>query len=180
MVWKSLEAQREWRAKTPEKQRAYAKRDWKRTKSNSVLLDKKHKHDKECREKNIEFSRQRERISSKKYRLAHPDRRKISCKKWELNNPEKILIKLQRHLKKISRETNLRVYQFTFALRGWSSFVRNRDSRICQVCGRTAKLSHHIIHKVKYPKLALNMGNGISLCDKCHNEVHGKKLITLK
>jgi 5-methylcytosine-specific restriction endonuclease McrA len=55
----------------------------------------------------------------------------------------------------------------------WKSDIKNRD-KSCQVCDSSTNLiSHHILHKNYYPKLALNTNNGVLLCNEHHNECHG-------
>ena len=55
----------------------------------------------------------------------------------------------------------------------WKGKINKRDN-VCQICGKTDNLiSHHILHKEFYPKLALNMNNGLLLCNEHHNECHG-------
>jgi 5-methylcytosine-specific restriction endonuclease McrA len=55
----------------------------------------------------------------------------------------------------------------------WKSDIKNRD-KSCQICGSSTNLiSHHILHKEYYPKMALNTNNGIVLCNEHHNECHG-------
>jgi len=169
-----LQIQRDWRKNNPEKLTEYKKNDWQRIKSDSILLEKQHASDKKRREKDIEKSRERERISSKKYRLAHPDRRKESNRKWEKKNPEKVLAKFQRHIAKIGKELDLSFDAYQFALRKWSGFIRASQNNKCQICFKEATAAHHIFHKALYPKLSLNLNNGICLCKDHHNEVHGK------
>lgn len=54
----------------------------------------------------------------------------------------------------------------------WSESVKERDKGICQICFNKGNIAHHIFYKSKYPKLSLNLNNGITLCKKCHKEVH--------
>ena len=55
--------------------------------------------------------------------------------------------------------------------------IRKRDKE-CQICGSTKNLkAHHILNRKHYPKMAKIPNNGITLCHKCHLEVHGFKLI---
>lgn len=176
---KVLEKQRNWRKNNPEKQREYGEKRWQRVKSNLILLDKKHAVDKKSREKDIEKSRKRERAASIKYRLAHPDRRKISNRKWEKKNPDKVLAKFQRYITKIGTELDLSFGAYQFALRKWSGFIRDKQNNKCQICFKEAVAVHHIFHKVLYPKLSLNLNNGICLCENHHNEVHGKCLVKI-
>lgn len=61
-----------------------------------------------------------------------------------------------------------------------------RDYYICQDClaakrrgemirPRSASVVHHILPRDKYPELALDLDNLVSLCDACHNKRHPEK-----
>lgn len=58
-------------------------------------------------------------------------------------------------------------------LRLWSQFIRIRDGKRCVDCHETKGISaHHICRKTLVPKASFLPGNGITLCRKCHSEVH--------
>ena len=175
MPWKNAEAQRKWRRENTELTHQQNVRSWQRIKNDPVKWKKRQANLHRHYWKDIEKSREKSRIDSSEYRKKYPERRKISCAKWDKKNPEKVLAKSQRHLRKIGREMDLTVNGLIAAFQGWSSFVRQRDNHVC-FCGAPAAFAHHIIHKATYPTLSLNLNNGISLCDRCHNEVHGNKL----
>lgn len=59
-----------------------------------------------------------------------------------------------------------------YAYYAWSKSVKERDNNTCQICGNGSDVAHHLFHKSKYPKLSLNISNGISLCVECHKEAH--------
>jgi len=64
-------------------------------------------------------------------------------------------------------------YHIRWLLQKWSSTIKDKY-KVCQICSTDNNLiAHHIFHKVKYPKLMFNKNNGITLCKKCHYEVHG-------
>ncbi len=56
----------------------------------------------------------------------------------------------------------------------WRIRVYERDKYKCQNCGQVGGElnAHHIKSFKKYPKLRLDIDNGITLCIKCHKEVH--------
>ncbi len=55
----------------------------------------------------------------------------------------------------------------------WSRFIRKRDGGSCLNCGNTKQTeAHHIFRKVIYPAGRFELGNGISLCRKCHWYLH--------
>ncbi len=66
------------------------------------------------------------------------------------------------------------LYEWIRQLRAWSGAVKALVNGLCW-CGEKAVQSHHIFGKIKYPKLSLNINNGISLCFDHHMEVHGNK-----
>ena len=54
----------------------------------------------------------------------------------------------------------------------WSLKVRKRD-KICQKCNSIKKLyAHHIFNYDFYPEKALDLDNGITLCEICHKKFH--------
>lgn len=62
-------------------------------------------------------------------------------------------------------------------------FILMRDHYVCQRCKEQkdkisiANTVHHIKHLKEYPDLALEDSNLISVCDRCHNELHPEKRI---
>jgi len=70
--------------------------------------------------------------------------------------------------KQIKGKTNLDI--------NWSSHIKTRD-KICQICGKKTKDAHHILHRQFYPLLRFNENNGIGLCELCHCQSHGLKLL---
>lgn len=69
----------------------------------------------------------------------------------------------------------------------WANRVKERDHYVCQICGSTANVeAHHLIsvqicqqtaNRMPENRFLLNNEhNGITLCKKCHNLVHGKIL----
>ena len=61
----------------------------------------------------------------------------------------------------------------------WRNKVFQRDNFTCQICGtRGGKLeAHHLLRFVDYPKLRLEISNGITLCKKCHRKLHRTKKV---
>ena len=58
----------------------------------------------------------------------------------------------------------------------WTREVKKRDGNTCRVCGETINLhAHHIKPRSRYPELALELDNGITLCGNCHARLKGKE-----
>ena len=62
--------------------------------------------------------------------------------------------------------------------------ILRRDKYICVECKRYGKITeattfHHIYPYELYPELRLNTNNLISLCEKCHNEMHNRNNHTI-
>lgn len=58
--------------------------------------------------------------------------------------------------------------------------ILERDNYECQHCKKRGQFSrarsvHHIRHLERWPELALDDDNLISLCEPCHNEQHPEK-----
>jgi 5-methylcytosine-specific restriction endonuclease McrA len=64
-------------------------------------------------------------------------------------------------------------YQWTSGngrqLREW---IRERDQRICQVCGATEGAKVHAVHHIDYEKDNINPSNLITLCHPCHGKTN--------
>lgn len=107
----------------------------------------------------------------------HAEKARQSRKNWREANPEKMLSYKLGSLQKMGKQLDLRLKQVEWALRSWSKMIRKRDNHECQICGSKDQLRvHHLLHKQFFPDLAFNPNNGITLCNKCHNEVHWRNL----
>jgi hypothetical protein len=56
----------------------------------------------------------------------------------------------------------------------WSKEVIKRSNYICEYCGETATIAHHIQPKKLEPFFALDPENGMAVCTECHYK-HGHK-----
>lgn len=58
----------------------------------------------------------------------------------------------------------------------WRTEVFLRDKFQCQICNQTGGTlnAHHIKSWTKYMELRYAIDNGITLCEKCHKEIHKK------
>lgn len=61
----------------------------------------------------------------------------------------------------------------------WANAVKDRDGRKCVVCGAAGSDAHHIFSERYFPKYRLDVGNGITLCRKCHVLAHRGSFINL-
>jgi 5-methylcytosine-specific restriction endonuclease McrA len=58
----------------------------------------------------------------------------------------------------------------------WRKYILLRDNGVCRMCGSSNKLvAHHIIEAEFVPDLKFDISNGITLCKKCHIEIHKDK-----
>lgn len=59
--------------------------------------------------------------------------------------------------------------------KNWRKEVFERDNYTCQICGQIGHElhSHHIKTWKNYPKQRYHIQNGLTLCRKCHNKIHG-------
>lgn len=103
--------------------------------------------------------------------------RKLSHKLYRLRNPGKILKWKQAEFRRLGYTLQLNPNVVMGLLNAWSKAIRHRDQNKCVICGLPSEHAHHILPKARYPTLALNLNNGISLCIEHHNEVHGKCLV---
>ena len=62
-------------------------------------------------------------------------------------------------------------------LNEWKRLIKERDHYTCRRCGAqlTSKQlhAHHMIPKWFMPELEYDLNNGITLCNKCHHQLHG-------
>lgn len=64
----------------------------------------------------------------------------------------------------------------THEYRKWREAVLERDGFQCAQCGSAEKLVvHHIKPYRGFPKLRLDVDNGITLCDECHKKAHVRR-----
>lgn len=118
-------------------------------------------------------------------------KRRQSWLKWYSKNKEKVRLQQQKYnqsricdpakvlewringLRRNGFPLKLNPYRYSWAIESWSKTIKQQFNNQCQCCSADAKISHHILHKSKYPALSLNINNGIALCKSCHAQVHG-------
>jgi len=71
-------------------------------------------------------------------------------------------------------EMTNRDYRHSKKYQEWRSKVFERDNFTCQECGKVGGSlnAHHIKTFKDYPSLRFDVSNGITLCEKCHKELH--------
>lgn len=64
----------------------------------------------------------------------------------------------------------------------WTRKVFERDGFTCLICKKTGGdlNAHHIKSWANYPDLRMEIDNGVTLCVKCHQELHKKQKIIRK
>ncbi len=132
-------------------------------------------HLEEIKEKKKKYREEhKEEILEKKriYRLENKDKVREGKKRHRLAYPEMKLASDIRYLTKLGFPNKLSPFAYRHALTAWSKTVKKLGHGLCLVCDNPATISHHIIHKAKYPGLSLNVNNGIPLCDPCHYDSH--------
>lgn len=149
-------------------------------KNRNKILENRKKYREENKEKIYWRKRKyrevnREGILEKKrqYRLNNKEKVREGKRRHYLAHPEIKLAAGIRYLTKLGFPNKLTPGAYGHALNAWSKTVKKLGNGLCQICPNPATVSHHIIHKSKYPGLSLNVNNGISLCDTCHGESHG-------
>ena len=55
----------------------------------------------------------------------------------------------------------------------WAKHVKANWDHTCVMCGATENLhAHHMMPKSRYPEFALDLANGVCLCEECHQLQH--------
>ena len=166
-------------------------RKYRKNNHSSISINRK-KYDKENHKHKLELNKQWKQnnpqkikdqkkkddatyYSKNKTNIVFIKKKRISNNIWKQNNPDKVLNQQIKSLKKLGLSLNMTHFKVRMALKTWSGIIKNNFIS-CKICGDKAVHVHHIFHKSKYPKLALNKNNGIPLCLLHHNEVHGINL----
>ncbi len=95
-------------------------------------------------------------------------------KNYAILHPEMHLKSNKKHLVKLGKIFDMNSSEYLYAIQSWSITIKQLDNNICRNCGSKENLNaHHIQPKAEFPKLALNIDNGITLCKICHESTHG-------
>lgn len=65
----------------------------------------------------------------------------------------------------------------SYEYKQWRDAVYERDNYACQQCGNTGAIqAHHIKPWNDHKELRYDVANGVTLCQTCHENIHGAKL----
>jgi 5-methylcytosine-specific restriction endonuclease McrA len=80
------------------------------------------------------------------------------------------------HWEQHTKNTDIRKRRLDYSYRKWREKILSRDNYKCCLCGEKTNLHvHHEIPISERPELTLYDNNGITLCSKCHIEIHKKQ-----
>lgn len=129
---------------------------------------------KEYYQKNIKKIKEKKRTYYQKNKEVIKAKRAKYGNTWAKNNPEKVLAIMKRHFEKYGKTFEMNGNEFIYALNSWSATIKNLDNHMCKNCDSKKNIqAHHLRPKNDFPKLCLGLDNGITLCKKCHEEIHG-------
>lgn len=79
------------------------------------------------------------------------------------------------HTAETKKEVNLHTIRCSNAVTNAKTEVKGRDG-VCKCCGEYNEIMevHHIFPLSKYPELASDTGNMITLCQSCHARYHNR------
>jgi hypothetical protein len=61
--------------------------------------------------------------------------------------------------------------------RRWATAVYERDGFACRQCGSTGAIhAHHVKEWSEFPELRFKVSNGLTVCQDCHQIIHGRKM----
>jgi 5-methylcytosine-specific restriction endonuclease McrA len=104
-----------------------------------------------------------------KNRTPQPDYKR----QWNKDNSEKCLKHKLKYQAKIGKFFDLNSIEYGVALHCWARVVRKRDNHTCKICNSNENpVAHHILYKKQYPKLSLDIDNGVTMCRECHYDFH--------
>ena len=172
-----------------EYQKRYQKENKERLIRYRIKYNRDHKKErKEHREKNRQIIIEYDRIYYKKNKKAMNKRRRELYKenhekklaytrRYKKEHPEQTLRNLKSYLERLGKPLNLNSTEYNYALMQWSKTIKKLDNNMCKLCDSKEMLNaHHIQSKKEFPKIALDLDNGITLCKDCHSKTHGYEI----
>jgi hypothetical protein len=138
--------------------------------------EKKKTHDKKYRQSHRLEHNANQRLLNKR----NPEKKRMRNQRWIDTHHEQYMRISRRNYDKLRMQYKEFGYEQSYPKLNtlWRLLIRNKDDNICKVCGDKGVNAHHLLYQRFFPKLAFNENNGITLCQRCHLEVHGKKLLT--
>ena len=102
------------------------------------------------------------------------EKHRATNRMWARNHPESNLKAKINQFQKLGKKLDMKSMEFSYALQSWSKTIKKLDNYMCKNCDSTENLNaHHIMPKADFPELSLDLDNGVTLCDKCHGDMHG-------
>ena len=160
------ESQKRWKLNNRDKIKEYARKNY--LKNRERFIERSRKNRLENPKKVSEYQKQ--------YRRKNHDRLKKYNNDWSKNNRAVMNKHHEKHSQDRAHELNMSVSNYKTQILYWTRAIKKFFDHKCQVCGKKSTASHHLIYISTEPKLTFNNSNGIALCDKCHNEVHGRNI----
>jgi len=116
------------------------------------------------------------------HNLTKVDRSKsITCSKtcqheWQRSHPNKTVYK-NGHKGMVGKNNPMWTNGSSAKEKRWREAIFNRDNFTCYSCGERGKYlnAHHIKERSLNPELKFNLTNGVTLCRKCHVNLHKQK-----
>ncbi len=94
---------------------------------------------------------------------------------WECYNKDRHMPKGEEHWNWQGGVSLLNDRHDSSEYKEWRKKVYERDNYQCVKCGSKEKLNaHHILAWKFYPDKRYDLDNGITLCEKCHTQIHKK------
>lgn len=130
---------------------------------------------KEIKEKIIEYNLKNYGVEHQSQREDVKIRKSKSIKKHYEEHPNELIKEKSPRWK--GGVAHSRVERATYEYNNWRKEVFKRDNYTCQCCNKRGGIkinAHHIKNWKDNVKERYDIDNGITLCEKCHNEFHSK------
>lgn len=94
---------------------------------------------------------------------------------WECYNKNRHMPKGEDHWNWKGGISITNDHRDSYEYKNWRQSVFSRDNFRCTKCGSKEKINaHHILSWKYYPEKRYDIDNGITLCEKCHIQLHQK------
>lgn len=115
------------------------------------------------------------KLQARRIRAQNPQKRKHDAKNtriWIKKNQSQFIQNQIRYWQKLGSVFNKKWFEIMGLVNKWSYEVLLKGGCRCVICSQSGSVSHHLFEKRYYPKLMLNVNNGVVLCSLHHREVH--------